>query len=137
MAVFTTEIAVREKFQVTDVDKVASSLVTEAMEDAHLEVLRHLEAAYNVDPAADAVVLGETLLSGAHLFRSLAAGEAFQQRDVSVGGQRIQAGRRHASLLSTAAQAEEAAWKMLGPYLVTQPMGTVLAVSDSVAILGE
>ena len=72
----------------TDVDKVASSLVTEAMEDAHLEVLRHLEAAYNVEPAADAVVLGETLLSGAHLFRSLVAGEAFQQRDVAwaVGG---------------------------------------------------
>ena len=110
MAAFTTESAVRDKFQLTDTTLVPSALVTGSINDAHEIVLRFLDPVFDV-PSPDAeVVLGETLLSGAHLLRSLSSSEAFTQKRLTIGGQRIDVARRFEALNDAADSAEEQAW---------------------------
>ena len=137
MAIFTSESAVRDKFQLTDTTLVSSALVTGSIDDAHEIVLRFLDPVFDV-PSPDAeVVLGETLLSGAHLLRSLASSEAFTQKRLTIGGQRIDVARRFEALNDAADSAEERAWYVLEPFVLARPASKVADVTDTTPIVEE
>lgn len=137
MANFTTESQVRAKFHLTDTTLVPADWVTASITDAHTELLRYLDPAFASGTPDDALVLGETLLAGAHLYRSLAAKQAFDQKRVSAGGQRIEEADRLDALETIARIAEEQAWHFLEPYLLEHPGRLALEASDSVPVLGE
>jgi hypothetical protein len=137
MASFTTETRVREKFGLGDGTLVPASLVESAIADAHAQVLRVLNPAFDADPAEEGVAMGETLLAGAHLFRSLASGQAFGQRTLTLGSQRIDDGRRFEALMAVAAGAEAEAWDALAPYLMELPGLEAGEVTATTPILGE
>ena len=137
MAAFTSESAVRDKFQLTDTTLVPSALVTGSIDDAHEIVLRFLDPVFDV-PSPDAeVVLGETLLSGAHLLRSLSSSEAFTQKRLTIGGQRIDVARRFEALNDAADSAEEQAWHVLEPFVLARPASKVADVTDTTPIIEE
>ncbi|HEO70635.1 MAG TPA: hypothetical protein ENN80_05180 [Candidatus Hydrogenedentes bacterium] len=136
MATFATESDVRLKFQLNDAVLVTSDVIELSIGDAHQELLRFLDEAYAVGEPPYALVLGETLLAGTHLFRSLAAKEAFEQKHVRVGGQQLQEGARFASLNAVAALTEDEAWRVLAPYLAAFPPRSVAAVTASTPVLG-
>jgi len=137
MANFTTEETVRNKFQLTDTTLVPASIVIDSIDEAHAEILRHLDPAFDVSPAAIGLTLGETLLAGACLLRSIAAKDAFEQKEVSIGGQQIAEGSRFESLLALATLTEERAWRTLEPFLIERPARVVASSVDSTPILGE
>ncbi len=134
---FTTEALVREKLQITDSTQVLSSLVNRNVDDAHLILLRFLDPVFDLPTPADAVVLGETLLAGAYLLRSLASGAAFARRKVAVGGQRVEPSGKSEAMLAQADTAEAEAWRTLEPYLVVIPTDRLAAATDSHAVVGE
>jgi len=135
MAGFTTEALVREKFQLTDTTQVLPSLVNRNVDDAHLILLRFLDPAFDLPTPAAAVVLGETLLAGAYLLRSLAAGAAYRRRKVTVGGQKVEPSGGSEALLAQADAAEAEAWRTLEPYLVVIPTDRLAGVTDSQPIV--
>jgi hypothetical protein len=137
MANFTTEALVREKFQLNDTTLVPSALVTKSIDDAHTELLRYLDPNANTSPPDAALVIGETLLAGAHLFRALASKDAFEQRWATVGGQHLEPGSRFSALLATAAAAAEQSWQVLEPYLAARPGRSLAGVTDTYPLLGE
>jgi len=137
MAAFSTESDVRLKFQLEDTALVPSDLVVKSIDDAHEVVLRHLDPSVDPGSPAVALVLGETLLSGALLLHSLSSNDAFVQKNVSVGGNRIAGGGRFDALRSAAATAEEQAWYLLQPYLADEPERLLLGVTDTRPVLGE
>lgn len=137
MAVFSSEAAVREKFQVTDTGLVSSGLVVRSLSDAHEEILRWIDLGVNVQSPPAAVVLGETLLAGAHLLRSLASKSASGFREVRVGGNQVVTGGKAASLLTLSQEAEQAAWEALGPYLRPVSGVDVALATETRAVLGE
>lgn len=136
MANFTTESEVRLKFQLDDTTLVPSSLVTQSIDDAHEELLRFLDPQYDTGDPDDPLILGETLLAGAHLFRSLASKEAFEQKRTTVGGQRIEEGARFTALTAVASLTEDQGWYVLAPYLASRPARSVAAVTASTPVLG-
>ena len=137
MAIFTSESAVRDKFQLTDATLVPSALVAGSINDAHEIVLRFLDPVFDV-PSPDAeVILGETLLSGAHLLRSLASSEAFTQKRLTIGGQRIDVARRFEALNDAADSAEEQAWHVLEPFVLARPASKVADVTKTTPIVEE
>ncbi len=137
MAIFSSESAVRDKFQLTDTTLVPSALVTGSIDDAHEIVLRFLDPVFDV-PSPDAeVVLGETFLSGAHLLRSLASSEAFTQKRLTIGGQRIDVARRFEALNDAADSAEEQAWHVLEPFVFARPASKVVDVTKTTPIIEE
>ena len=91
MPSFTTESMVRLRFQLQDTASVPADLVEAAIDDAHAELLARLGPAYAEPPWPQALVLGETLLAGANVYRALAAKDAHDQKHVVVGGQRVEA----------------------------------------------
>jgi len=137
MAAFSTESAVREKFQVTDTALAPTGLVERSLSDAHEEILLRLDAGVNIENPPAALALGETLLAGAHLLRSLASKSASVFREVRVGGNQVVTGKRSAALMGLAAQAEQQAWETLEPYL--KPVDGVEAAlaTDTLPVLGE
>ena len=137
MANFTTEAAVRLKFQVNDTAWAPSSLVTASIDDAHDAILRGLDPGVDTESPEDGLVLGETLLAGAHLLRSLASKDAVQQKEVTVAGQHIATGKRFASLMALGARVEEEAWRTLEPYLRGRDGITLAVLTDSTPVLGE
>ena len=137
MAVFTTEEAVRLKFQVNDTGWVPAALVAACINGAHEEILRRLDPALDPDDPEDALVLGETLLAGARLLESLASKDAVKQEEVVVGGQHIETGKRFASLMAMASKVEKEAWYVLEPYLASQPDQSVGQVTDTMPVIGQ
>ena len=137
MAVFATESDVRLKFQLNDTTLVPSALVTASIEDAHAELLRFLDPAFNTASPDAALVMGETLLAGAHLFRSLASKDAFDQKAVAVGTQRIEAGQRFGALMAMASLTEQNAWYILEPYVLARPSLAPAGVTETTPVLGE
>lgn len=137
MANFATETDVRLKFQVEDTVLVTSALVTESIDHAHAIILGRLDPQFDVDPAAAGLVLGETLLSGSRLLQSLASKDAFDQKDISIGGQRVASGKRFAALMSMASTAEAEAWRLLSTFLLDVGARTVINVNDTTPVLGE
>ncbi len=137
MPAFCTESDVRLKFQLEDTTLVASELVTKSIDDAHETVLRHLHPDVDTGSPETALVTGETLLAGALLLHSLSANDAFIQKNISVGGNRIAEGGRFDALRSAAATAEEQAWYLLQPYFADEPDRIPLVATDTQPILGE
>ena len=137
MAGFTTEADVREKFQLTDTTLVPVSLVNRNVNDAHLILLRFLDPIYDLPTPPDAVLLGETLLAGAYLLRSLASGAAFARRKVTMGGQRVEPSGRREALNAQADEAEAEGWRSMEPYLVVIPTDKLAAATDTQSVLGE
>jgi len=137
MANFTTESEVRMKFQLINTTQVPSDLVAAGIDDAHTELLRFLDPDVDTGSPEDALILGETLLAGAHVLRSLASSDAVQQKHLVVGGQRIEEGNRFQSLMAMAEQASRLAWEALEPYLLAGPPRYVGAVTDTTPVLGE
>ena len=137
MANFSTMDNVRLKFQLNDTALVSDSLIDGSITDAHIELLQFLDDEVDVDTPEEALIMGETLLAGVHLYRSLASKDAFQQKHAAVGSQRIEEGRRFASLMMVASTVEEQAWYILEPYLAEVPYSYVLSTTDSVPVIGE
>ncbi len=137
MAAFSTESDVRLKFQLEDTTLVPSNLVVKSIDDAHEVVLRHLDPDVDTGSPEVALVSGETLLAGALLLHSLSVNDAFVQKNVSVGGNRISEGGRFDALRAAAGTAEEQAWYLLQPYLVDEPARLLLGVTDTRPVLGE
>lgn len=134
---FTTETDVREKFQLTDATVVPAALITRNIDDAHTVLMRYLDPAYDVPTPDAAVVLGETLLAGALLLRSLASAAAFTRKRVTVGGQRVEPVNKDAALEVRARSAEAEAWEALEPFLLRQPAGKVGDATDTVPLIEE
>lgn len=137
MANFATESSVRLRFQLSDAVLVPTDLINASIDDAHTEVMRVLDPEFETDPLPAGLATGETLLAGAYLYRALASKDAFQQRNVTIGGQRIEDGERFRALTAIAALAEKQAWFVLAPYLAEQPGRVVLHASPSRPVLGE
>lgn len=137
MPPFATESSVRLRFQLSDTVAVPADLVVACIDDAHAELERFLEKTLDFDPPESALVTGETLLAGAYIFRALAAKDAFQQRHVTIGGQRIEGGARFRALMAVAALTEKQAWYLLEPYLAADPVRIVLDTTPSTPVLGD
>ena len=137
MANFATEADVRLRFQLNDTAEVSSALVNASIDDAHTELLRFLDPVFDELSPEDALVMGETLLAGAYLYRSLASRQAFDEKQVAIGGQRIEAGKRFSALMAIASLTEETAWYILEPYVVDRPSVSPAGATDTVAVLGE
>ena len=134
---FTTENDVRTTFQLTSTTLVPSALIQARINDAHAEMMHYLDPAFVSGPAPRDLIEGETLLAGARVLESLAAKDAFDQRQVTVGGERIDAGERFASLRAIAIAAEKKAWTVLGPFVLACPVRPAACTTASVPVLGE
>lgn len=137
MANFATEADVRLKMQLNDAALVPADLVNASIDAAHEIILRRLDPQYDVTPAAVGLVIGETLLAGSRLLQSLASRDAFEQKHVTIGGQRIEEGRRFAMLMAMAATAETEAWTLLAPFLLDCPGRVAMEASETAPILGD
>lgn len=133
----TDEAKVRAKFQLTDTTLVPTALVTGAIDDAHSELVRFLDPDVDTVSPEDALVMGETLLAGAHLFRSLASKEAFDQTRVRVGQATVYEGQRFGSLEAVAAFTAKQAWYVLEPYVTAAPSRTAADATETRPVLGE
>jgi hypothetical protein len=105
--------------------------------DAHEELLRELDFSYDVEPPADLLAAGEALLAGARVFRGLAAQDAVRQANLRLGSQEVSAGGRFEALIRVAREAEDEAWRLLGPFLAPKRGRGNAAATDTQAILGE
>lgn len=136
MAGFTTEAMVRLRFQLHNTAAVPTDLVQAGIDDAHAELLPLLEADYGAEPFPEALVLGETLLAGANVYGALAAKDAHDQKHVVVGGQRVEAGKRFASLREVAQISRAKAWRLLAPFLRDHPPHNPATATGTVPVLG-
>lgn len=136
MAEFAAEGAVRLRFQWPDNARVPADLIAAAIADAHDEVLRRLASWVDPEAPDDALCVGETLLAGARVLSALAAKEATEQRHVTVGRQRVEAGTRFSALMAMADRAEADAWDRLAPYLDAVPEMWTAGTTDSQPVLG-
>ena len=139
MANFTDETRVRLKTQLTDTAKVSSALVTRSIDDAHAEILKRLDPAYDVTPPDENLVRGETLLAGTYLLRSLASGAAFDIKGLRILDETVSETGKHKALTTLGDRLEKEAWEILGPFLVPQEGGAYFqsGVTESEEILGE
>jgi len=137
MANFTDEAKVRAKFELHDTVLVSSELIDGAIDDAHTEILRYLAPDVEINPPEEGLVLGETLLAGAHVFRTLAAKDAFDQKHLTIGGQDVAGGQRFNALERVGTVAEELAWYILEPYLEHPGMRAVGDATDTEPVLGK
>lgn len=137
MANFAGESDVRLRFQLGDTTLVPAALVEACLDDAHGEILRFLDPGVDVDPPEQGLVTGETLLAGAYLYRALAAKDAFHQRHVTIGGQRLEEGERFRALMAVAALTEKQAWFVLEPYVSARPVRVAIEATDTTPVIGE
>lgn len=137
MPEFTTVARIRDTFHLADTAIAPDALIERALADAHTEITARLNPNAETEPPDEALVLGETLLAGAHVFRALAAGDAAEQRHVAIGTARVQAGRRFDALAALAALAQDQAWYILAPYLRQPVPRTLLGASATAPVLGE
>ena len=137
MADFTTEALVRLRFQLNDTTLVPTTLIDQAIDDAHTELLRFLDPDVDTVTPEDALVMGETLLAGSNALRMLASSEAFGQKKLSIGGRRIEESDRFKALSELADISATQAWYILEPYAVERPSKTPAGVTDTTPVLGE
>ena len=137
MDYFTTESAVRERFHLPDEESIPDSLIALSIGDAHRTILRFLEPGVDTEDPPHDVARGEALLAGAHLFRALAAREAFDQQRRVMGRQRIEESARFRSLREMAATAEAEAWVVLAPFLGVGLRRAPAGATDTKPVLGE
>lgn len=136
MAEFATEDAVRLQVQVEDLGVASSALVAACIAEAHEWVLVELRGDVDVESPPVALAQGETLLASAVLLRALASRDAVDQVELQLGGQRVDAGQRFASLMSMARRFEKEAAVLLAPFGVAPAAATPGEVSDTTPVLG-
>ena len=136
MANFSTEADVRLKLQLNDTALVPTDLVNTSIDDAHELILRRLDASVDTQNPEPGLVAGETMVAGAQLLLSLAVKSAFAQKDVSIGGQRID-DDRFSSLMTASTSLELFAWQLLEPYMTPLASRTLADATETVAVLGE
>lgn len=137
MANFTTEAKVREKFQLNDTTLVPTALVDASIADAHAEILRFLDPVFDTGSPDVGLVLGETLMAGAHLLRSIAANAAFEQKALTIGGNRVGLSKRFEALSELATETETRGWAQLEPFLMDIVANDVADVTDTAPIIEE
>lgn len=137
MATFATESDVREKFQLTDTNTVSSALVVRGLNDANTDILRVLDDDVDTVTPEAGLIMGEALLAGAYVLRSLASGDAFSQKNLSLGTARVAGGDRFGDMSKAAEVAESQAWYVLEPYVSEMPEKPVASVTDTQPVLGE
>ncbi len=138
MATFAVEADVRLRAQLNDTTLVPSNLIELCLTDAHIMLALCVDPVYfNATPPAEGLVRGEALLAAGGVFRSLASKEAFDQKALVIGGQRIEPGQRFGALMSMADALQTEAWSVLEPYVTVRCARTPAAATDTVPILGE
>ena len=137
MANFTDETRVRDAFQLKNTTRVPSDLVTQSIDDAHIEILRVLDESVDTVTPEAGLIAAETILAGAHVLRSLSWGHAAEQQHLSLGTTRIEEGNRFRELHEASDLAEAQAWYMLEPYVAAAVDAPIAGATDTVPILGE
>lgn len=137
MAEFATEAGVRLQAQVPDVSAVSAELIAACIAEAHERVLVDLRDGVDLESPPAALVQGETLLASAVLLRALASRDAVDQVELQIGGQRIEAGQKFASLQSMARRFEKEAGALLGRYGVLPQATPPGEPSATVPVLGS
>lgn len=137
MANFTTETRVRDSFQLHNTTRVPSALITQCIDDAHIEILRVLDESVDTVTPEAGLITAETILAGAHVLRSLSWSHAAEQQHLALGTTRIEEGNRFRELLDAADIAESQAWYMLEPYVAAAQDMPVAASTDTVPIIEE
>lgn len=137
MASFATEEDVRLRFQLNDETVAPPALIAACIASAHDEILPRLDPLFSVEPPQNALAVGETLLAGAHVFRALAGKDAADQRHLTIGGQRLEAGGRFDALMETAALTEKKAWYVLEPFMKRHDAVVLAEATATVPVLGE
>lgn len=137
MANFTTESKVRDAFQLNNTTRVPSVLVTESIADAHVAILRVLDASVDIVTPEAGLISAETIMAGANVLRSLSWGHAAEQQHLALGGNRLEEGNRFRELHQAADIAEAQGWYMLEPYVTAAADTAVASVTDTVPILEE
>ncbi|MCK5557612.1 MAG: hypothetical protein KAJ01_04505 [Candidatus Hydrogenedentes bacterium] len=139
MANFTDEARVRLKTQLTDTAKIPQELVTRSIDDAHAEILKRLDPAYDVTPPDDNLVRGETLLAGAYLLRSLSPGAAFDIKGLRILDETVSETGKYKALMTLAERFDKDAWEVLSDFLLSQQGRADFqsGVTETEEILGE
>lgn len=133
---FTTESAVREKFQLNDTTAAPAALLSRSIDDAHTQILSALDPGTDTELPPAGLIQGETLLAGVLLLRSLASANAADHVVVTIGGQRVERGQRFAALIALSDQTEREAWALLSPYLLGART-EVMLMSATSPVLGD
>ena len=118
MAVFATEAGVRLATQINDTGVASTELIESSIAEAHENVLADLDDTVDPEDPPDVLVRGEILLAASILLRALASRDAVDQVELQIGGQRIGAGQRFASLMTMARQFEKEGARTLGAFAV-------------------
>lgn len=137
MPVYVTEADVRLAVQIDDTAIASTALVEASIAEAHERVLADLASTVDQENPPDLVVRGEISLAASILLRALASRDAVEQVELQIGGQRIDAGKKFASLMTIARRFEKEAARTLGAYAVwpvALPPGDVTA---TVPVLGQ
>ncbi len=137
MAVFATEAGVRLQVQVEDTSVASAELVTACIVEAHERVLADLDGGVDLESPPEAVVQGETLLAAGGVLRGLASRDAAEQVELQIGGQRVGAGQRFASLMSMARRFEKAGYVLLAPHSAQPEADCPARVGETTEVLGE
>ncbi len=136
MAVFATEAGVRLAAQIDDTTIASAALIEASIEEAHEGVLADLDDSVDQENPPVALVRGETLLAVSTLLRALASRDAVEQVELQIGGQRIGAGQKFASLMTIARQFEKEAARALGAFAVKPAARPPGEVTETTAVLG-
>lgn len=137
MAVFATEAGVRLAVQIDDTAIASAALVEASIAEAHERVLADLAPDIDQESPPEALVRGETLLAASILFRALASRDAVEQVELQIGGQRIDAGKKFASLMTIARRFEKESARTLGAYTVWPTFQPPGEVTETVPVLGQ
>lgn len=136
MAVFATEASVRLAAQIDDTVIASAALIEACIAEAHERALADLDDSVDQENPPDALARGETLLAASALMRALATRDAVEQVELQIGGQRIDAGQKFASLMTMARRFEKEADRVLGAFGATPGAAPPGEVSATAPVLG-
>lgn len=138
MAAYTDAAQVRLRFLMTDEVAVPGELIAARIDDAHAVVLAEIDPAFAaMDPPPEALMVGETLLAGARVLRSLAMRAAQRQGTQRLGTQTDDTRTRMQALFDAARLAEKEGWLVLAPYLVPRGRVRPLRAAATTPVLGR
>lgn len=136
MAVFATEASVRLAAQIDDTAIASAALIEACIAEAHERALADLDDSVDQENPPDALARGETLLAASALMRALATRDAVEQVELQIGGQRIDAGQKFASLMTMARRFEKEADRVLGAFGAAPGAAPPGEVSATAPVLG-
>ena len=136
MAELATEADVRLLTQVEDTTIASAELIAACIAEAHERVRAALDDLVDLETPPAALVQAESRLAAGILLRALAARDAVEQMELQLGGQRVDAGQRFASLMSIARRFDKEAATLLAPFIPQRAPESPALPSDSTPILG-